>query len=180
MSPELISSLASVVVALAAMVFTTALLYRQVRQMENERNALAILESIERLTDPAVVDVFHRLHGINERYPQDEDIRTKYHGSHDAADIMIVAQFVETIATLARRDVLDPSLLVDAMGLSLRRWWETIRPFIMRRRIIEGNEYILENFEWIAMYSAWWKDTPRPAKARNYDPKQFEGVTFRV
>lgn len=180
MTAELISSVSSVGVAVLALVFTTLMLARQVRQMEHERNALAILEAIERLTDSAVVEVFARLQGINERYASDDDILRDYPGSHDAADTAIVAQFVETIATLARRRVLDPSLLVDAMGLPIRRWWGTIRPFIMRRRRVEGNDYILENFEWLAMYSAWWKDIPRPKRDPNYDPKQFAGVEFRV
>lgn len=180
MSAELISSVASVAVAVLAMVFTTFLLARQVRQMEHERNALAILEAIERLTDPRVVATFDRLHNVNERYPTDRDITERYRGSADEHDILVVAQFVETVACLARRRVLDPSLLVDAVGLGLRYRWNAIKDFIARRRRIEHNEYILENFEWLAMYSAWWKDTPRPKRDVNYDPTQFEGVTFRV
>jgi len=89
-------------------------------------------------------------------------------------------QFVETVACLARRRVLDPSLIVDAVGLVLRYRWNSIREFIDRRCKLENNEYILENFKWLAMYSAWWKDTPRPKGARNYDPQQFAGVVFRV
>jgi hypothetical protein len=148
--------------------------------MEHERNALAVLEAIARLTDQTVVEIFTRLRGINERYPLDRDIIERYHASADAADIAMVGQFVETIATLARRRVLDPSLLVDAMGLPIRRWWETIRVFIARRRALEGNAYILENFEWLAMYSAWWKDTPRPPRDKNYRADQFAGIEFKV
>ena len=180
MSPELISSLASVGVAALALIFTTFLLSRQVRQMEHERNALAILEAIERLTDPRVVATFDRLHNINERYPRDQDILDRYHGSADAHDILVVAQFVETVACLARRRVLDPSLLVDAVGLALRYRWNSIKDFIARRRALEHNDFILENFEWLAMYSAWWKDTPRPRGDPNYDPRQFARVTFHV
>ena len=180
MSPELISSAASVAVAVLALVFTTFLLSRQVRQMEHERNAVAILEAIERLTDPRVVATFARLHDVNERYPTDDDIRNRYHGSTDEHDFLVVAQFLETVGTLARRRVLDPSLLADAAGLDLRRRWNIVRPFIERRRNIENNEYIFENFEWLAMYSAWWKDIPRPKRDPNYDPRQFAGVVFRV
>jgi hypothetical protein len=180
MNPELLSSVASVGVAVLALVFTTFMLARQVRQMEHERNALAILEAIERLTDMRVVDTFDRLRGINERYPTDEDITTKYHGSRDERDFLVVGQFVETVACLARRRVLDPSLLVDAIGLALRQRWESIRPFVLRRRALENNEYIFENFEWLAMYSAWWKETPRPRFDRNYQPRQFATVEFRV
>lgn len=179
MSPELWSA-ASVGVALLALVATTVLLARQARQMEHERNALAILEAIERLTDGRVVDTFDRLHDVNGRYPTDEDILLKFKGSKDQRDFLVVAQFVETIACLARRRVLDPSLLVDAIGLVLRQRWESIRPFVMRRRVLENNEYILENFEWLALYSAWWKDTPRPRFDLNYDPRQFRSVRFRV
>jgi hypothetical protein len=180
MSAELISSVASVAVAVLALVFTTFMLARQVRQMEHERNALAILEAIERLTDHRVVATFDRLHTINQRYPTDDDIIERYHGSADERDILVVAQFVETVACLARRRVLDPSLLVDAVGLALRYRWNSIRDFIYRRRRIEGNDYILENFEWLAMYSAWWKDTPRPKRDRNYDSRQFADVVFKV
>lgn len=180
MSPETISSVVSIGVAVLALVFTTLLLARQVRQMEHERNALAILEAIERLTDPRVIETFDRLRGVNERYPADADILAKYPGSKDERDIMVVAQFIETIACLARRRVLDPSLLVDATGLMLRRRWDSIRAFIARRRLVEKNDYILENFEWLAMYSAWWKDTPRPRFDRNYHPAQFRTVEFRV
>jgi hypothetical protein len=55
----------------------------------------------------------------------------------------------------------------------LRNRWETIRPFIERYRSAEHNPYVYENFEWLARYSAWWKDVPRP-KHPNYDPHQFE------
>ncbi len=180
MNAEIISSAASVGVALIALVFTTLLLARQVRQMEHERNALAILEAIERLTDPRVVEIFTRLRGIDERYPTDQDILAKYPESQDDWDLNAVAAFIETLACLARRRVLDPSLLVDAAGLAIRRRWDTIRDFVERRRKLEKNEYIFENFEWLAMYSAWWKDTPRPAGARNYRPRQFAGIAFRV
>ena len=180
MDAQFISSAASTAVAVLAMVFTTFLLARQVRQMEHERNALAILEAIERLTDPRVVAIFDRLSGVNERYPQDSDIRDRYKGSGDERDFLIVGQFVETVACLARRRVLDPSLLVDAVGLALRQRWSAIREFVRRRRNIEGNQYIFENFEWLAMYSAWWKDTPRPKHDRNYDERQFAHITFTV
>ncbi len=180
MNPEILSSLASVGVAVVALVFTSLLLARQVRQMEHERNALAILEAIERLTDPRVVETFDRLRNIDQRYPTDDDLVAKYPGSKDERDFLVVAQFIETVACLARRGVLDPSLLVDATGLALRQRWGSIRSFVIRRRALEKNEYILENFEWIAMYSAWWKDTPRPRLDRNYHPRQFAAVQFRV
>ena len=180
MSSELFLSASSVGVALIAMVVTTLMLSRQVRQMEHERNALAILEAIERLTDPRVVTIFDRLRGIDTRYPDDRDIVTRYPGSQDERDFLVVGQFVETVACLARRRVLDASLLVDAVGLALRQRWEGIQPFVERRRKIEDNDCIFENFEWLAMYSAWWKDTPRPKRDPNYDPRQFAGVVFKA
>ena len=97
----------------------------------------------------------------------------------DERDFLAVAQFIETVACLARRKVLA-SLIVDAVGLPIRARWGSIKPFIDRRRRVENNEYILENFEWLAMYSAWWKDTPRPRFDRNYNPRQFSSVSFRV
>lgn len=180
MNAEIVSSAASVAVAVLALVFTSMLLARQVRQMEHERNALAILEAIERITDPRIVEIFTRLRGIDARYATDAEIVEKYYDSQDDRDLNTVASFVETLACLARRRVLDASLLVDAVGLGVRRRWETIRSFIERRRRLENNPYIFENFEWLAMYSAWWKDVPRPARDRNYDDKQFTGVEFRV
>lgn len=170
----------SVGVGFLALVFTTVLLARQVRQMEHERNALAILEAIERLTDVRVIETFDRLRTVNERYPDDEAIRTGYPRSQDERDFLVVAQFIETVACLARRRVLDPSLLVDAVGLHLRSRWSDIRKFVERRRRVENNDYILENFEWLAMYSTWWKDTPRPRFDRNYHPKQFGAIAFRA
>ena len=164
---------ASVGVAVLAVVLTTLLLGRQVRQMEHERNALAMLEAIKRLTDPRVVEIFDRLREVNERYPADTDILERYRGSADQRDFLIVGQYVETVACLARRRVLDASLLCDAVGMALRQRWATIRPFVERERAIENNPYILENFEWIARYSDWWKDEPRPKHDRNYDPHQF-------
>lgn len=180
MTPEALFSALSVVVALIALVATSVLLGRQARQMEHERNALAILESIERLTDERIVEIFARLHGINERYPTDDDILEHYHDSQDDRDLQAVVGFVETLACLARRGVLDASLLVDAVGLAIRRRWAMIQPFVERRRRLERNEFIFENFEWLAMYSSWWKDVPRPKGDRNYDPKQFAGVEFQA
>ena len=180
MSTEVISSVASVTVAVLALVFTTLLLARQVRQMEHERNALAIMEAIERLTDPKIVTIFSHLGGIDERYPTDNDIIERYYGSQDEEHFSSVATFVETVACLARRKVIDPSLIVDAVGLTIRRRWNAIRGFIERRRRIEGNPYIMNNFEWLAMYSAWWKDIPRPPHEKNYDPRQFASVEFKV
>ena len=93
---------------------------------------------------------------------------------------MLVAQYVETVACLARRRVLDASLLVDAVGFMLRSRWNTILPFVERLRRVRNNEYLFENFEWLAMFSTWWKDTPRPRGDRNYDPDQFGGIKFKV
>ncbi len=176
MSQEQLWPAASVGVAVLALIASSVLLARQARHMESERNALAILEAVKRLTDPIFIDVFGRLADLDERYPTDDDIRQRYRGSQDERDILTVAAYFETIACLARRRVLDPSLIVDAVGLGLRRRWSTIRNFTLRRRRIENNDGIAENFEWLAMYSAWWKDVGRPARDPNYDPRQFAGV----
>ena len=167
----------SVAVGLLALVFTTILLVRQLRQMEHERNALAVLEATS-LTDPAIVHVFQQLRGIDSRYPTDRDIAERYQGSEDEEHLLIVAAHVETIAVLARRGSLDPTILLDAVGLSLRQRWDTIRTFIERRRRLEHRERIFENFEWLAMYSARWKENSRRPNGKNYDPRQFQGLTF--
>ena len=179
MAPEQLSALASVLVAFLALIFTSILLARQARQMEHERNAVALLEAISRLTSAHLYDIFDRLSDIDDRYPTDEDIAKKYPGSKDEHDFMMAGAYVETVACLARRGVLDPSLLVDAVGFTIRRRWNSIRRFVERRRRVQENPYIMDNFQWLAMYSAWWKDTPRP-HSRNYAPKQFAGVQFRV
>lgn len=170
----------SVAVAILALVASSFLLARQTRHMENERNAVTILEAVKRLTDPAFIDIFARLADIDKRYPTDDDIRFRYHGSQDERDFVLVNSYIETVACLARRRVLDPSLIVDAVGLEVRRRWAVVRAFTLRRREVENNDGINENFEWLAMYSSWWKDTPRPPHDRNYDPRQFGAVEFKV
>ena len=173
MSPlETVVPIVSTVIAFATVLFTTIMMARQTRQMEQERNALALLDAIDRLTSPAVLRTFDELRGVDERFPTDDDILQRYPGSPDQRAIAVVAQYFEAVACLARREVLDPSLVVDAAGIFIRRNWDQIRPFIMRRRRAENNDFILENFEWLAQYSAWWKDQPRP-KHPNYDPAQF-------
>lgn len=94
--------------------------------------------------------------------------------------MVLVAQYVETVACLSRRRVLDASLLVDAVGFMLRSRWNTILPFVERWRRVCDNEYLFENFEWLAVYSTWWKETPRPPHDLNYDPNQFAGIHFKV
>ena len=180
MSGEQLFAGASVVVSLIALGLSTFLLTRQNKQLEHERNALAILDAIGRLTDPTIGSAFSRLEGIDRRYPDDESVRQNYAGSPDEQALLLVAQYVETIACLARRRVLDASLLVDAVGYMLRTRWNTIRPFVARLRRVRGNEYLFENFEWLAMFSTWWKDTPRPPNDQNYDPKQFGNLEFKV
>ena len=180
MSAEQTFAAASVVVSLIALGLSTVLLTRQNKQLEHERNALAILDAIARLTDPAIVAAFGQLEGIGDRYPDDESVRRNFVGSPDDQALVLVAQYVETVACLARRRVLDASLLVDAVGFMLRSRWDTILPFVLRWRRVRANEYLFENFEWLAMYSAWWKETPRPPRDLNYDPKQFAGVDFKV
>lgn len=170
----------SVVVSLIAIGVSTALLTRQNKQLEHERNALAIIDAIGRITDPAIVDAFAQLEDIGSRYPDDESVKQSFDGSADDHALILVAQYVETVACLARRRVLDASLLVDAVGFMLRSRWDTVRPFVTHLRRVRNNEYLFENFEWIAMYSAWWKDTPRPPGDPNYDPKQFAGLEFKV
>lgn len=170
----------SVAVAVLALVCTTVLLAQQVRQMEHERNALAMLEAINRLTSDNITETFHRLAGVCDRYPSDEDVARKYKDSTDEDDIRMIGSYIETIAVLARRGALDASMLVDAVGLSLRERWEVIRPVIERLRRVRGNQGILENFEWLALYSAWWKDVPRSPRERNYRSAQFRDVVFRV
>lgn len=180
MAPEQLSALASVLVAFLALIFTSILLARQARQMEHERNAVALLEAISRLTSPHLFDIFDRLAQLNDRYPTEEDLLQNFPGSNDEHDMMMAGAYIETVACLARRGVLDPSLLVDAVGYTIRRRWNSIGTFVERRRRAADNPYIMDNFQWLAMYSAWWKDKPRPARARNYDPKQFADVHFRV
>jgi Domain of unknown function (DUF4760) len=171
---------ASIVVSLIALGLSTVLLTRQNKQLEHERNALAILDAIARLTDPAIVAAFAQLEEIGERYPDDESVRRSFIGSPDDRALVLVAQYVETVACLARRRVLDASLLVDAVGFMLRSRWNTILPFVERWRRVRDNEFLFENFEWLAMYSAWWKDTPRPPNDPNFDPRQFRDVEFKV
>ena len=62
----------------------------------------------------------------------------------------------------------------------LRSRWNTILPFVQRWRRVRNNEYLFENFEWLVMYSTWWKETLRPPRDLNYDPKQFADITFKV
>lgn len=169
-----IAPVGSLLVAFATVVFTTIMLSRQVRQMEHERNALAILQAIDRLSSAPMVHVFTRLRSVQDRYPTDEDIRERFQGSEDDESLLMVGQYVETIAALARREVLDPSLIVDAVGLMLRRRWAIIRDFVYHLRRYNDNPYMFENFEWLARYSAWWKETPRPARATNYSETQFD------
>jgi hypothetical protein len=171
---------ASVVVSLLALGLSTVLLGRQNKQLENERNALAIIDAIGRLTDPVIVHAFAELEGIARRYPDDESIRASFEGSPDDHALVLVAQYVETVACLARRRVIDASLLVDAVGFMLRLRWNALLPFVTRLRRVRGNEYLFENFEWLALYSAWWKDEPRPPGDKNYDPKQFANIEFKV
>ena len=171
MSSEQILAAASVIVSLVALGFSTFFLARQNRHLENERNALAILEAIGQLSDPAIVKAFAQLENIGSRYPDDDAVRRNFEGSDDDEALLLVAQYVETVACLARRRVLDASLIVNAIGFMLRSRWNTILPFVERLRRVRNNEFIFENFEWLAMYSVWWKDTPRPPNDRNFDPR---------
>lgn len=173
-------AIVSIVVSLIALGLSTVLLTRQNKQLEHERNALAILDAIGRLTDPTIVAAFAQLDGIAARYPDDDTVRSDFEGSADDRSLLLVAQYVETVACLARRRVLDASLLVDAVGFMLRSRWNTILPLVERLRRVRGNEYLFENFEWLATYSTWWKDTPRPPRDANYAPNQFSGVKFKV
>jgi hypothetical protein len=127
-----------------------------------------------------IVSAFVQLEGIGHRYPDDESLRRDFDGSPDDHALVLVAQYVETVACLARRRVLDVSLLVDAVGFMLRSRWESVRPFVERLRRVRENEFLFENFEWLARYSAWWKDTPRPRNDPHYDPKQFGDIEFKV
>jgi nitrogen fixation-related uncharacterized protein len=173
-------ALVSIAVSLIALGLSTFLLARQNKQIEHERNALAILDAIAQLTDPQIVAAFAQLEGIGERYRDDETVRDTFEGSPDDHALLIVAQYVETVACLARRRVIDASLIVDAVGFMLRSRWSTILPFVERLRRVRGNAFLFENFEWLAMYSVWWKDVPRPPGDPHYDAKQFENVTFKV
>ena len=180
MAAEQILTASSVAVSLVALGVSALLLARQNRHLEQERNAVALLDAIAQLTDPAIIAAFAQLEGIAERYPTDEAVRRGFESSPDDQALLLVAQYVETVACLARRRVLDASLIVDAVGFMLRSRWNTILPFVERLRRVRDNQYLFENFEWLAMYSVWWKDEPRPPHDANYDPKQFGGVKFRL
>lgn len=173
---DAIAPAASLIIAVATVVFTTLMLSRQVRQMEHERNALAIIEAIDRLSSPHMVQTFAQLRDVSKRYPTDVDIRDRFPRSEDDQALAQVGQYVETIACLARRQVLDPTLIVDAVGLMLRSRWALIRDFVHHLRRYNRNDYMFENFEWLARYSAWWKDVPRPARAQNYSENQFDST----
>ncbi len=171
---ETFAPLASIAIAFSTVVFTTLMMRRQVRQMEHERNALAIIEAINRLTSPEMVRVFETLQGVHERYKTDEDISHGFFGSEDDRALEMIGQYFETIACLARRGAVDPSLLVDAQGFMLRKRWATIEQFVKRWRNYNNNEFLFENFEWLARYSAWWKELPRPKRDPNYKRDQFQ------
>jgi hypothetical protein len=174
MSPfETIVPIVSLIVAFATVIVTAVLMHRQAREMAHERNALALLEAIDRLTSPELIAAFDELANVNERYTTDEDFVARYPDSPDSRANFVVGQMMETVACLARREVLDASLIVDAVGHMIRARWKALEPFIARRRRLESNEYIYENFEWLAKYSAWWKDVPRPNHP-NYSPTQFD------
>jgi len=143
--------------------------------MERERNALAILDAIDRLSDEKMVRVFAELQGVEGRYPTDEALAQHYPNSEDEASLTAVGQYVETVACLARREVIDASLIVDAVGLMLRTRWKIIREFVRHLRRFYGNDYMFENFEWLARYSEWWKQIPRP-RHPNYDPNRLPDV----
>ena len=176
MSADQVLAAASIGIAIVAMASSSILLVRQNQQLEHERNAMAILDAISRLTDPAAMVAFESLEGIDARYPDDEAILTRFDDSEDDRNLLLVAQYFETVACLARRKVLDASLIADAVGFMLRTRWETIRPFVLRLRRLRGNETIFEHFEWIARYSAWWRTSAPPLKNPNYDPGQFAGL----
>ena len=180
MDAEQLFAGSSIAVSLLALGLSTMLLARQNKQIEHERNANAILDAIGRLTAPEIVAAFAQLESIGDRYPDDDSVLRSFDGSDDDRALVLVAQYVETVACLARRHVLDASLLVDAVGFMLRSRWNTILPFVERLRRVRGNEYLFENFEWLATFSTWWKDTPRPRGDRNYDPNQFGGIKFKV
>lgn len=170
---ETIVPIVSLLVAFATVIVTAVLMHRQALEMAHERNALALLEAIDRLTSPELVAAFDELSDVGDRYASDDDFSERYPRSADARANFVVGQFMETVACLARREVLDASLLVDAVGHMIRTRWKSLEPFIMRRRRLENNDYIYENFEWLAKYSAWWKDIPRPNHP-NYSPTQFK------
>lgn len=180
MTLESLLSAASVLVAVLALAVTSLLLVRQSREIAHERNATALLEATARMNDPVILDVFARLQDLSERYATDEAVRERFAGSVDESDFRLITPYMETVACLARRRVIDASLIADTMGRAVRRRWLTIEPFVARQRRIYDNPYILENFEWLARYCAWWKDTPRPANDENYSEKQFAGIIVRV
>ena len=173
---DVIISVVSVFIALLAVTLSSVLLSRQLQHMERERNALAILAAIDRLSDEKMVRVFAELKGVEDRYPTDEALAGNYPNSEDDAALTAVGQYVETVACLARREVIDASLIVDAVGLMLRTRWKIIRPFVEHLRRFYGNDYMFENFEWLARYSEWWKEVPRPPKDPNYDPNRLPEV----
>ena len=169
---DTIIPIVSLLIAFSTVVVTALLMHRQAREMAHERNALALLEAIDRLTSPELVQAFEQLRDVNSRYSSDDDFLAHYPGSADYKANLIVGQFMETVACLARREVLDASLIVDAVGHMIRTRWALLADFIRRRRRLENNEYLYENFEWLARYSDWWKDIPRP-RHPNYSPTQF-------
>ena len=152
MTPELFLSGTSVVIAALALGFSSVLLLRQNRQLEHERNAMAMLEAARQLNDPVLVRAFEDLEGIERRFPDDEAVARSFDDSSDDRALLLVGQYVETIACLARRGALDPSLLVDAVGFSLRARWTIVRTFVERLRRVRRNPNVLENFEWLVMY----------------------------
>src|SRR5579872_3694108 len=170
---DAVAPAASLIIAFATVVFTTLMLSRQVRQMEHERNALAIIEAIDRLSSPHMVRTFTQLRDVASRYPTDADIGERFPGSQDDNALTEVGQYVETIACLARRQVLDPSLLVDAVGVMLRARCALIRAFASHLPCYNQHVFKIENIEWLARSSGWWKGLPRPARAQNCSERQF-------
>ena len=75
MNAEQTFAAASVIVSLIALGLSSSLLTRQNKQLEHERNALAILDAIGRLTDSTIGLAFAQLEGIADRFPDDDSVR---------------------------------------------------------------------------------------------------------
>ena len=117
MSAEQVFAAASVVVSLVAIGLLTDPAHAP-EQAARARTQRAGHSRCDRAADRSHDrgKAFAQLEDIAERYPDEESIRTVFHASPDDRALVLVAQYVETVACLARRRVLDASLLVDAVG----------------------------------------------------------------
>ena len=139
----------SIIIAAASVVIGVVLSLNSRKQELETRQAELLMQLYNRYND---TEFRKAAHAIHSQIWDPQDFRAKYHDMDKYDQIepfSIVASFFEGVGVLAKRGLIDVSLIEDLLLIHTMVTWKKVEPIIQELRKLYGDQRTLRNFEYL-------------------------------